>query len=56
MNLKIWKLKSMSRNYGAVKVYTIVSGNFAPGDYPFDYYFSIMDGKIKTIKIIYMGE
>jgi hypothetical protein len=38
-----------------VKVSVTVSGNFAPGDYPFDYYFSMTEGKIKKVKIIYMG-
>jgi hypothetical protein len=41
---------------GIIKVSVIVTGNFAPGEYPFDYYFSIIDGKIQTVKIVYIGE
>ncbi|GHV90805.1 hypothetical protein AGMMS50268_13080 [Spirochaetia bacterium] len=45
-----------SEDNGSIKVSVLVSGNFAPGHFPFDYYFIITDGKIKDVKIIYMGE
>jgi hypothetical protein len=54
METKIVDVKSEEN--GITKVSVMVSGNFAAGDYPFDYYFSIIDGKIKTVKILYMGE
>ncbi|MDR1094851.1 MAG: hypothetical protein LBL31_00500 [Spirochaetaceae bacterium] len=41
---------------GTVKVSVLVSGNFAVGDYPFDYYFTIIGEKIKTLKIMYTGK
>jgi ketosteroid isomerase-like protein len=67
-NCRKW-LKEKSRQYemktkiagitadekGTIKVSVSVSGNFAIGDYPFDYYFTVTDGKIKTVKIIYTG-
>jgi hypothetical protein len=68
-NCKKW-LKDKSQQYqmetkfvdvkneenGIIKVSVIVTGNFAPENYPFDYYFSIINEKIKMVKIIYMGE
>jgi hypothetical protein len=68
-NCKEW-LKGKSRQYemkteivdivanenGTAKVSVLVSGNFAIGDYPFDYYFTLINKKIKTVKIIYTGE
>jgi hypothetical protein len=54
MKTKIVDIKNEEN--GTIKVSVIVTGNFAPGDYPFDYYFLITDGKIKTVKITYMGE
>jgi hypothetical protein len=67
-NCKKW-LKNTSQKYkmetklvavknetnGITKVSVIVTGNFAPGNYPFDYDFRIIAGKIKSVKIIYMG-
>jgi hypothetical protein len=67
-NCKEW-LKGKSRQYemqtkivgmtadenGTIKVSVLVSGNFAIGDYPFDYYFTVINNKIKTVKIIYTG-
>jgi hypothetical protein len=41
---------------GNVKVSVLVSGNFAPGAYPFDYHFAISNEKIARVKIIYTGE
>ena len=41
---------------GKIKVSVMVSGNFAPGKFPFDYYFVILDGKIKDVRIVYTGE
>ncbi|MDR0409777.1 MAG: nuclear transport factor 2 family protein [Spirochaetaceae bacterium] len=41
---------------GTIKVSVLVSGNFAPGSYPFDYYFTIINDKINSVKINYMGE
>jgi hypothetical protein len=68
-NCKKW-LKEKSQQYemktkivgitadekGMIKVSVLVSGNFAVGDYPFDYYFMIIDEKIKTVKIMYTGK
>jgi hypothetical protein len=68
-NCKKW-LKEKSQRYkmetkisdtkteenGTIKVSVLVSGNFAPETYPFDYYFTIIDGRIKNVKIIYMGK
>jgi hypothetical protein len=64
-NCKEW-LKEKSRQYemktkivditadenGTIKVSVLVNGNFAAGDYPFDYYFTVINKKIKTVKII----
>jgi hypothetical protein len=47
---------SKNEKNGTIKVSVTVTGNFASVDYPFDYYFSIINGKIKAVKIIYMGE
>jgi hypothetical protein len=41
---------------GTIKVSVLVSGDFAVGEYPFDYYFTIRDEKIKTVKIMYTGK
>jgi hypothetical protein len=41
---------------GIVKVSVSVTGNFAKGSFPFDYYFSLLSGKISNVKIIYTGE
>jgi hypothetical protein len=41
---------------GKIKVSVLVSGNFAIGNFPFDYYFIVTDGKIKDIKIVYIGK
>jgi hypothetical protein len=46
----------MADENGTTKVSVLVSGNFAVGDYPFDYYFTIINKKIKTVKIIYTGK
>jgi hypothetical protein len=68
-NCRKW-LKEKSRQYetktkiagitagdkGTVKVSVLVSGNFAIGDYPFDYYFIVINKKIKMVKIIYTGK
>ncbi|MDR1451134.1 MAG: hypothetical protein LBI57_02190 [Helicobacteraceae bacterium] len=54
MKTKIVDIKNEEN--GTIKVSVIVTGSFAPGNYPFDYYFSIVNGKIEAIKIIYMGE
>ncbi|GMO57552.1 MAG: hypothetical protein Ta2A_03060 [Treponemataceae bacterium] len=68
-NCKNW-LKEKSQQYkmetkivgmqaednGIIKVSVSVSGNFAQGDFPFDYYFTLTDGKIKNVKIIYTGK
>ncbi|MDR1460810.1 MAG: hypothetical protein LBI78_04125 [Campylobacteraceae bacterium] len=53
MKTKIVALKN--EKSGTIKVSVIVSGNFAPGEYPFDYYFLITDEKIKAVKIKYKG-
>jgi hypothetical protein len=68
-NCKKW-LKGKSQQYemkteivditanenGTIKVSVMVSGNFAVGEYPFDYYFTVINKKIKTVKIIYTGK
>ena len=68
-NCKKW-LKDKSQQYqmqtkivavnneenGTIKVSVTVTGNFAPGSYPFDYYFTIINDKINSVKINYMGE
>jgi hypothetical protein len=41
---------------GTAKVSVLVSGDFAIGDYPFDYYFTITNEKMKTVKTIYTGK
>ncbi|GHV03129.1 hypothetical protein AGMMS50229_01340 [Campylobacterota bacterium] len=41
---------------GIIKVSVLVSGNFSPNSFPFDYYFTIKNGKIKNVKIVYTGE
>jgi hypothetical protein len=41
---------------GIVKVSTVVTGSFAPGAFPFDYYFTLAAGKISHVKIVYTGE
>ncbi|MHB9294212.1 hypothetical protein Holit_03338 [Hollandina sp. SP2] len=54
METKIAEIKTEQN--GIIKVSVFVSGNFASGTYPFDYYFTIIDEKIKNVKIIYMGK
>jgi hypothetical protein len=68
-NCKKW-LKEKSQQYemeteiietsmqgdGIVKVSAVVTGSFAPGSFPFDYYFSLIAGKISHVKIVYTGE
>jgi hypothetical protein len=67
-NCKKW-LENKSRQYkmetkivktaeenGIIKVSVSVTGNFAAGVYPFDYFFTIINGKIRSVKIIYTGE
>ena len=46
----------MAEENGMTKVSVSVTGDFAAGVYPFDYFFTISNGKIKSIKIIYTGE
>jgi hypothetical protein len=41
---------------GIMKISVLVTGNFAPGSFPFDYYFTILKEKINSVKINYMGE
>jgi hypothetical protein len=50
------KIVKMSRENGIIKVSVSVTGNFASGVYPFDYFFTIINEKIKSVKIIYTGE
>jgi hypothetical protein len=54
METKIIDLKNEEN--GTIKVSVSVSGNFAPGSFPFDYYFTIMSGKINSVQINYMGK
>jgi hypothetical protein len=54
METKIADIKTEEN--GNIKVSVLVSGNFAPGTYPFDYYFTLIDEQIKNVKIIYMGK
>jgi hypothetical protein len=54
MQTKIVDIKTKENEN--IKVSVLVSGNFAPGAFPFDYYFITMDRKIKAVKIIYTGE
>jgi hypothetical protein len=53
MKTKIADIKTDEN--GTIKVSVSVSGSFAPGDYPFDYYFIMLNEKIKNVKIIYTG-
>ena len=66
-NCKKW-LENKSRQYkmetkivgiieenGLMKVSVLVTGDFAAGVFPFVYFFTIINGKIKTVKIIYTG-
>jgi hypothetical protein len=41
---------------GIMKISVLVTGNFAPGSFPFDYYFTIIKEEINSVKINYMGE
>jgi hypothetical protein len=50
------KIVKMTEENGIIKVSVSVTGNFAAGVYPFDYFFTIINGKIKFVKIIYTGE
>jgi hypothetical protein len=45
-----------NQDNGDIKVSVLSRGNFAPSAFPFDYFFTIRDGKIKKVKIIYTGE
>jgi hypothetical protein len=67
-NCKKW-LENKSRQYkmetkieqtafenGMIKVSVSVTGNFAAGVYPFDYFFTITHDKIKSVKIVYTGK
>jgi hypothetical protein len=54
MKTKIDDIKNVKN--GTIKISVFVSGNFAPGSFPFDYYFTIINGKINSVKINYMGE
>ncbi|MDR2034942.1 MAG: hypothetical protein LBP89_10040 [Helicobacteraceae bacterium] len=67
-NCKNW-LKEKSRQYkmetkiidlttdtnGITKVSVLVSGDFSQNAFAFDYYFTIINDKIKKVKIIYTG-
>jgi hypothetical protein len=54
METKIIAIKKEEN--GIIKVSVSVTGDFAPGVFPFDYFFTIISGKIKTVKIAYTGE
>jgi hypothetical protein len=54
METKIVDLKKEEN--GIIKVSVTVTGNFAPTAYPFDYYFTIINDKINSVRINYMGE
>ena len=41
---------------GDIKVSTLVNINSSLNNFPFDYFFTIKDEKIKTIRIIYTGK
>ena len=53
MNTEIVKIASSK---GIVRVSAVVTGKFASGSFPFDYYFTLAAGKISYVKIIYTGE
>ena len=50
------KIVKMAEENGMIKASVSVTGDFAAGVYPFDYFFTITSGKIKSIKIIHTGE
>ena len=49
------KIVKTAKENGMIKVSVSVTGDFAAGAYPFDYFFTMTNGKIKSIKIIYTG-
>jgi hypothetical protein len=49
------KIEKMAEENGMIKVSVSVTGDFAAGVFPFDYFFTITNEKIKSVKIMYTG-
>jgi hypothetical protein len=54
METKIVEIKAEKN--GNIKVSTLVNVNSSPDSFPFDYFFTIKNEKIKTVRIIYTGK
>jgi hypothetical protein len=54
METKIVEIKAEEN--GNIKVSTLVNVNSSPDNFPFDYFFTVENEKIKAVKIIYTGK
>jgi hypothetical protein len=55
-NMETKIVETKTEENGDIKVSTLVNVNASPDNFPFDYFFTMKNEKIKAVRIIYTGK